>query len=352
MGTRDAIRTTEVSQHSGAPSVPVSSTDLLTLSTARQAIEHASTVGEAKHIRDFAEAARVYAQKARLGLEAQNKAAEIKLRAERKCGEVLISMAERGERAGRGKPDIVSGLATLADLGIDEKQSTRWQKIAKIALAEFERYIANKWALSDEITTAGLLAHHDTTALLSSVSNEWYTPALYVDAARRVMGGIDLDPASCAVANKTVRADRYCTEDDDGLVREWHGRIWLNPPYGGLAGPFVAKLVEEFGAGRTEQAVLLVSVNAAPSHWFQPLLDHLMCVMDHRIHFISPSGTPGTSPHGSVIVYFGQRRTAFAREFRAFGRLVAAWDGGGDAGVPLDRRASKTARDYEKAGST
>ena len=49
-------------------------------------------------------------------------------------------------------------------------------------------------------------------------SNEWYTPTQYVEAARRVLGGIDLDPASCEVANATVKATRYLTKDDDGLA--------------------------------------------------------------------------------------------------------------------------------------
>lgn len=74
-----------------------------------------------------------------------------------------------------------------------------------------------------------------------------------------------------------------------------------------------------------------MSVNAAPSQWFQALFDHVICVMDHRIHFISPSKTPGSSPHGSVLVYFGQNRRPFIREFRAFGRIVTACDGGGNA---------------------
>src|SRR5262245_6844094 len=61
--------------------------------------------------------------------------------------------------------------------------------------------------------------------------NEWYTPPAYLEAARLVLGGIDLDPASSDVAQRRVRAGRYFTKKDDGLSRPWRGRVWLNPPY-------------------------------------------------------------------------------------------------------------------------
>jgi hypothetical protein len=64
--------------------------------------------------------------------------------------------------------------------------------------------------------------------------NEWYTPARFIDLARKVMGGIDLDPASSDIAQETVQATTYFTKDDDGLSREWAGKVWLNPPYAEL----------------------------------------------------------------------------------------------------------------------
>src|SRR5579859_6970510 len=73
-------------------------------------------------------------------------------------------------------------------------------------------------------------------ASLSSKSNEWYTPAPYVNAARQVMGGIELDPASCAQANRTVQAARYYSQADNGLAQDWTCRsLWCNPPYGRTA---------------------------------------------------------------------------------------------------------------------
>jgi hypothetical protein len=60
---------------------------------------------------------------------------------------------------------------------------------------------------------------------------EWYTPPEYLERVRAVLGCIDLDPASSKVAQKTVKANRYFTKVEDALNREWHGRIYMNPPY-------------------------------------------------------------------------------------------------------------------------
>ena len=63
----------------------------------------------------------------------------------------------------------------------------------------------------------------------SSESAECYTPAPIMEAARQVMGRIDLDPASKPTANKTVGATRFYDRDENGLSMPWRGRVWLNP---------------------------------------------------------------------------------------------------------------------------
>ena len=49
---------------------------------------------------------------------------------------------------------------------------------------------------------------------VSDHSDEWYTPAAYIREVKRVLGEIDLDPASCEVANKTIGATDYFTTKD------------------------------------------------------------------------------------------------------------------------------------------
>ncbi len=60
--------------------------------------------------------------------------------------------------------------------------------------------------------------------LTSSDTSEWYTPAKYIEAARLVLGGIDLDPASNEIANGWIKADRYYSlaeKGEDALNLTW-----------------------------------------------------------------------------------------------------------------------------------
>jgi hypothetical protein len=61
-------------------------------------------------------------------------------------------------------------------------------------------------------------------------NDEWYTPAEYIERVRRVLGRIDLDPASNPQPQQIVRATQHFCKDDDALTQVWRGRIWLNPP--------------------------------------------------------------------------------------------------------------------------
>ena len=155
----------------------------------------------------------------------------------------------------------------------------------------------------------------------NSGQNEWYTPQIYIEAARSVMGSIDLDPASSPVANEVVKATTFFTVDDDGLTKEWSGNVWLNPPYSQpLIGMFIAKLVQHLGIGDIKQAVLLVN-NATETKWFQAAAEHstAICTPRSRIRFLDPHGNPGAPLQGQSVLYFGSSPAAFISEFAQFG---------------------------------
>jgi len=126
---------------------------LVRYEAARRALAEAHRVDEVKDIRDKAEAMRMYGKQAN-DTELVNWAAEIKIRAERKCGELLGDMAQGGERPkGRRKE---SHAATLSDMGVSKSQSSRYQQIAAVPTAEFEQHIAEVKDKGGELTSAGV----------------------------------------------------------------------------------------------------------------------------------------------------------------------------------------------------
>ena len=130
------------------------SREVAVLDQASRMLVEAKSLEEIKSIRDKAEAARNYVKAAKLGLELQNCAAEVKLRAERKAGGVLRSLRLRG---GDRKSKLHADPLKLADLGISRNQSKRWQHIASVSDAEFVQYLKSMSEQGREITSAGLL---------------------------------------------------------------------------------------------------------------------------------------------------------------------------------------------------
>jgi len=130
---------------------------LVHFNRARRELELATTVDEVKQIRDKAEAMRTYARQAKYSLEMQNMCAEIKIRAERKLGEMLrdsrISESGTGNLL-RGR--IVrprDNTPSLAELGISKSQSSRLQMISDIAPEAFEERIEQVKSSGKELTS-------------------------------------------------------------------------------------------------------------------------------------------------------------------------------------------------------
>lgn len=153
-------------------------------------------------------------------------------------------------------------------------------------------------------------------------NNEWYTPPEYIEPARTAMGGIDLDPASCELANQTVQAATYYTAADDGLTQSWSGRVWMNPPYSQPAVThFCSKLVDELRSGNVSQAITLTN-NATETQWFRTLagVASAACFTHKRIHFINVDGEPQkNTTQAQVALYFGDRTAEFVNVFSALG---------------------------------
>jgi ParB family chromosome partitioning protein len=163
--------------------------------------------------------------------------------------------------------------------------------------------------------------------LTSHASVEWYTPCWLADLSRRMLGHIDIDPASCAKANETVKANEYFDANDDGLAQYWRGRVFLNPPYSKVNGRsaqevWSQKLVEEFEAGRVTCAILLVKA-ALGYKWFEVLFEEWpVCFLRERVYFVREDGFCGQDKRATAVFYFGPDVKFFKTTFQHYGRVI------------------------------
>lgn len=154
---------------------------------------------------------------------------------------------------------------------------------------------------------------------------EWYTPEPYLDRVRAVLGEIDLDPASCALANERVKAKRYFTAAQDGLAQCWSGRVYLNPPYSrGVIDRFVGKLLQHRYYGDIAEYITLTNVSV-DTRWAQLLMlySERVCFVRGRISFDTASGAcKGKPPVGQMFCYGGSRPGSFSEVFGKIGVIV------------------------------
>jgi phage N-6-adenine-methyltransferase len=232
------------------------------------------------------------------------------------CQQVIVGwwddhVAERGRPAGNvvGLSTIMSAADAEDRIGSDKSRISRWRTALK-NLDTYRERVAQAARRKAELEVTD--SHRVNTG-----EYEWYTPERYIEAARTVMGGIDLDPASHDAAQRTVQADHHFTAADDGLKLDWYGRVWLNPPYAQpLMQNFVRKLVSEHANGNVGQAIMLTH-NYTDTAWFhEAQAGALLCFTRGRISFVGASGPP---TQGQCFFYFGDRRDEFHAVFRPFG---------------------------------
>lgn len=149
---------------------------------------------------------------------------------------------------------------------------------------------------------------------------EYYSPPEIVEAARKVMASISMDPASSAIANETIQANTFLSKF--GLSYEWIGNIWLNHPFSRKNNPiWINKLISEYDSGNIYQACC-ITYAATSEIWFQPLLQFPQCFLSPRTNYYLPDGTKKKGvTKGSVVTYLGPNQDLFANVFSQFGMV-------------------------------
>lgn len=189
----------------------------------------------------------------------------------------------------------------------------------------------------------------------NSGDSERYTDEDIMILVREFFGEIDLDPASCAEANKIVKAVHYFTKENDAFTEEWIAdKLWLNHPftrgekackikckkkicndekYKHYRGycidedipsnlDWINKLLIEHSLDNINESLNITFVSSSEA-WCQKLLDAgIQCFIAGRTKYKSPNGgTEKSPPKGSMITYIGSRKEEFKRAFSKIGSI-------------------------------
>lgn len=135
-------------------------------------------------------------------------------------------------------------------------------------------------------------------------NDEWLTPPWILAS----LGTFDLDP--CApVLRPWPTALHHFTVQDDGLSRPWHGRVWLNPPFGKESSKWLARL-KDHGNG-----IALVAARTETRMFFDHVWGHASCIcfLKSRPHFCRVDGTPAPFNSGAPIclIAYGDQNAPF-----------------------------------------
>lgn len=162
---------------------------------------------------------------------------------------------------------------------------------------------------------------------------DYFTPPEIIKAASAAMGGIDLDAASHPLANRTHKIPDYFHTGRSAFHNDWHGRVWLNPPYGNNA-PWFERIQKFIEAGAVEQLCMLSPMWAFQTQIARPVMELstgliLLAPTPKFWGNADPGKTGKNHPHG--IIYIGPSSSRFYSAFARFGfPMQPVWDAAGE----------------------
>jgi hypothetical protein len=200
-------------------------TALVKYEAARTALAEAHRIDEVKDIRDKAEAMAAYARQAK-DTELIQYATEIKVRAERRCGEMLA----RTERAPGAKGVGTSAVErydttppTLSDMGLTRDESSRYQQLAAMPDAHFETAVATAKATAGEVTTAFMLREAKKAKPHKKLSQADKKRMADLEAAQA--RGVSMLSTYGRLLLQTIKAQSVFTQEERELLAEIAGAI-------------------------------------------------------------------------------------------------------------------------------
>ena len=147
-------------------------------------------------------------------------------------------------------------------------------------------------------------------------SVDWYTPKWIFDA---IGLQFDLDPCQPEGGVPWIPATSYYTIADNGLSSEWHGRVWLNPPYGKFTKDWLAKMHQH----RNGISLLFARTDCAWFHDYCAKADAIL-FLQGRIKFVDGLQATGGSGagSGSMLIAWGDECVAALEKIKDRGLFV------------------------------
>lgn len=145
--------------------------------------------------------------------------------------------------------------------------------------------------------------------------DEWLTPPEIV----RALGEFDLDP--CApIVRPWETAKTHFTIEDNGLIREWEGRCFCNPPYGTETNKWMKKMAEH------NNGIALIFARTETNtffKWIWPYAKGIMFIKG-RLKFYNVDGTRAENCAGapSCLVAYGENNAKILESSSICGKYL------------------------------
>lgn len=145
--------------------------------------------------------------------------------------------------------------------------------------------------------------------------DEWLTPP---DLLKK-LGEFDLDP--CAPINRIWEtANKHYTRLDNGLMQNWEGRVWLNPPYGKDTVRWIKKLADHNNGialtfARTETKIFFDAI------WYEATA---ILFIKGRLYFYHANGKKAKANSGapSVLVAYNETNAEILKNSGIEGKFI------------------------------
>lgn len=146
-------------------------------------------------------------------------------------------------------------------------------------------------------------------------SDEHDTPIEFFAPISDAIGGFDLDP--CA-SDSSDLAETNLTKEDGGL-REWWGKTYMNPPYSDVS-DWMEHANQQHQHGNTDLIVALVFARSS-TQWFHNYATEadVLCFVEGRLTF---GGAENSAPAPSMVAVWGSAPDALIRVLEKEGMVV------------------------------